>query len=108
MDAPAVPPENRPSVIRAALFAEADTFDGRGGGEHLLHARPSLGPFVADHDDVARLDLVEDDAVVGVDFALENHRGTGVLEHLGADPGRLDDRSLGREVAREHGQTAGG
>ncbi len=59
---------------QGALVVEADALDRRRGGEHLLHAGPSLGPFVADHDHVARLDLAEDDPVVGVDLALEDHR----------------------------------
>ncbi len=107
IDAPAVPPENRPSVIRAQLVVQADALDRRGGGEHLLHPGPSLGSFVADHHDVARLDLAEDDPVIGVDLALEDHRRPRVLEHLGADAGRLDHRPLGSQVAREHRQPAG-
>ena len=54
MQAPAVPPENRPSVISATRVVEAHALDGGGGGEHLLHARPAARPFVADHDHVAR------------------------------------------------------
>ena len=83
---------------QGAVFAQADTLDGRGGGEHLLHAGPSLGPFVADHDDVARLDLVEDDAVIGVDFALEDHGRTRMLEHLGATPAVLTTAPLGARL----------
>ncbi len=47
------------------------------------------------------------DSLVGVDLALEDHGGPGVLEHLGVHAGRLDDGSARGEVAREHRQPAG-
>ena len=106
MQAPAVPPEKRPSVIRAHRVVEADALDGGGGGEHLLHAGPAAGPFVADDDHVARLDLAADDAVVGVGLDFEDHGRAGVLEHLGLHAGGLDDRAVGGEVAVEDGQAA--
>ena len=87
-------------MIRAHLSPRPTPLIAVVGASISCMPGPALGPFVADHDDVARLDLAEDDAVVGVDLALEDHRRPGVLEHLGADPGRLDDRALGGEVAR--------
>ena len=92
---------------QAHVVAQADPLDGRRGGEHLLHARAPLGAFVADDHHVARLDLAEDDAVVGVLLALEDHGRAGVPEHLRADAGRLDHRPLRGEVAGEHRQAAG-
>ena len=53
----------------AAVGDEADRFaealaDQRGGGrQHLLHARPALRAFVADHDHVAGLDRSRHDRV---------------------------------------------
>ena len=76
------------------------------GGEHLLHAGPSLGPFVADHHDVARLDLPGNDTVVRVFLALEDDRRSAMLVHLRADSGRLDDSTPRREVAAQHRQPA--
>ena len=69
-----MPPENRPSVTRAHCSPRPTPLMAVVGREHLLHARASLGPFVADHDHVARLDLAEDDAVIRVFLALEDHR----------------------------------
>ena len=37
--------------------AEPLPHDRRGDGEHLAHARAAGGALVADHDDVARVDL---------------------------------------------------
>jgi hypothetical protein len=74
MDRPEVPPEKRPSVIRAH-FAQAHRLEVGGGVEHLLHAGAALGTFVADHHHLAGLHLAAEDA---------GHRRVLALE----DPGR--------------------
>ena len=53
MQAPRVAPENRPSVMSATWIAQTHAHDGRGGVQHLPHARAALGAFVADDHHVA-------------------------------------------------------
>ena len=69
------PPEKRPSVTSATLSAQPGAHDGRGGREHLRHAGPALGAFVANHDHLA-----------GLDF-LPRQRGEHVFFRI-VDPGR--------------------
>src|SRR5690606_7352401 len=56
------------------------------GVEHFLHARASLGAFVADDDDVARLHLIAQDAVDRVFLAFEHARPTREGENAFVDP----------------------
>ena len=106
MQVPAVPPENRPSVIERHLVVEPHAFDGRGRGEHFLHARSAFGPFVANHDYVAGLDLPVDNPLISLGFRLENDGRAGVFQHLRPDAGRFDYGPLWREVAIQNDQPA--
>ena len=106
MQAPAVPPEKRPSVIRRDLIVQAHAFDGRGGGQHLLHARPAARAFVADNNHVAGLDLAVDNTFVRLRFRLEDNHRAGEFEHIRLDAGRFDDRALWGQVAVENYQPA--
>ena len=80
------------------VLAEAGALDRAGHGQHLAHARPALGPLVADDDDVARLQRALGDGVHGALLAVEDPRGA--LEDLGVEAGRLHDRALGGQRAR--------
>ena len=55
---PRVAPLKRPSVSSATESPSPSPDDRGGHAEHLAHARPALGALVADHDHVARLDLL--------------------------------------------------
>ena len=59
---------------QGAGFAEPLRFQIAGRIEHLLHARPAARPLVADHDDVAGLDLAAEDALDRGVLAFENPR----------------------------------
>ena len=80
MHRPRVPPENRPSVIERR--ADARAYDGRGGREHLLHARAAARAFVADHHHVAVLHLAGQDAAQRVLLRLVDARGALELQHV--------------------------
>ncbi len=73
MQAPAVPPLKRPSVMSAHFVAQAHADDVAGGRKHFLHAGTAARAFVADDDHVAGLDLAGENAGAGVVLAFENH-----------------------------------
>ena len=115
MQAPAVPPLNRPSVIERAFVAEAQAGNVAGGREHFLHARPAARAFVADDDHVAGLDLAGENAGAGVVLALENHARTfkdesraAVFLELRADAGGFHHAAFRRKLAVENRETAVG
>ena len=88
------------------LLAEPGAVDRGRDGEHLAHARPPGRAFVADDDDVPRLD-----AAVGRGrhrrlLALEHARRPAVPAALVA--GELDHAALGGEVAAQDRQAARG
>ena len=82
------------------LVREALADDRAGHVQHLAHARPARGPFVADHDHVARLDGAglhrREARLLGVEHASR----TAVLGAVVA--GELDDAPFRREVAAEN------
>ena len=53
-------------------FAQPRAHDVAGRTEHLLHARAALGAFVADDDDIARLDLAGQNAFARLFLAVED------------------------------------
>ena len=88
-------------------FAQPRAHDVAGGAEHLLHARPALGAFVADDDHVARFDLARQDAFARLFLAVEDDGRTEVLEHGRGHARGLDHGAVRGEVAAQDGQPAG-
>src|SRR3546814_2950315 len=90
------------SDVCSSDLAEALRLQITGRVEHFLHARPALGAFVADDDDVAGADLTPQYAHHGGVLALIDARRAGEGQNVFVDAGRLHDAALGREVAEEH------
>ena len=80
-------------------FAEACTHDIACGAKHFLHTGAAFGAFVADDDDIARLDLAGEDAVAGFFLTFKDDGRAGVREHCLCDARGFDDRAVGGEVA---------
>src|SRR5690606_16163736 len=66
--------------------------------EHLLHAGAALGTLVADDHDVARLDLIAEDALHRRVLAFEDDRRTGEDEDRLVDARRLHHAAVERDV----------
>ena len=81
--------------------------DGRGGVEHLPHARAALGAFVADDDHVAGHDLAGVDGGDGVLLAVKDPGGAFVDHHFCGHGGLLHHAAVGSQVALQHGDAAG-
>src|SRR3546814_20841938 len=86
---------------KGAGGAEALRLQITGRVEHFLHARPALGAFVADDDDVDGAALTPPNAHHGGVLALIHARraGDGPNEFVAAR--RLHDPAVGREVAEK-------
>ena len=106
MAAPRVPPEKRPSVIRATWPSSCMPAMAEVGVSISRMPGTALGAFVA-----------HDDHIAGFDFAVQNGGGGGVLgvehpcrplmaHHFGPHGGLLDHAAIGRQVAVEHRQPA--
>ena len=88
------------------VLAEALAVDRRGDREHLAHAGAADRALVADDDDVAGLDPPGGDRVHRGLLALEHARRALVVAALVAR--ELHDAAVGREVAAQDRQAAGG
>ena len=86
--------------------AEALPDERAGDGQHLAHSRAALGPFVADHHDVARLDLAALYGLEGRLLLLEDPGGSFVDALLVS--GNLDYGAFRSDVAAQDGQAARG
>jgi hypothetical protein len=87
------------------VLAQPLADERRGDGQHLLHARAADRTLVADHDDVALVDLlVLDRVVAGV--SLSRRRAPGPCGS-GVVAGQLDDAAVRGEGAVEDRQAAG-
>ena len=87
-------------------LAQALADDRRGHLEHLAHAGAADRALVADHDDVAGVDLLVLDRAEALLFGLEDPGRAGLLAALGA--GELDHGAFGGEVAAQDRQAAFG
>ena len=87
-------------------LAEALADDRRGDLQHLPHPGAADRALVADHDDVAGVDLLVLDGAEAVLFGLEDAGRAGLLAALGA--GDLDHGALRGEVAAHDRQAAFG
>ena len=76
---PRVAPEKRPSVTIATRLPQPLADDRRGDLEHLAHAGAADRALVADHDDVAGIDLLVLDRAEALLFGLEDPRRAGLL-----------------------------
>ena len=85
---------------------EAHARDGGRGGQHLLHARATLGAFVSDHQNVAFLNFTVHNSLADRLFGIEYPGGSFVPAHFIQYGRLLDHASLGREIAEKSGQTA--
>src|SRR5581483_6867014 len=86
------------------LLTQTETLDVRGRVEHLLHTRPTLRALVPDHDDVAGLDPLGEDAGDRVVLGFEDDRGPGERQAVVRDAGGLDDAAVRGNVARQDRQ----
>jgi hypothetical protein len=76
----------------------------RGGRQHLAHAGPALGAFVADDDDVALLDLAVEDALQRLFFGSKHDGAAGEAQaFLAGDLSRPRPRG---EVAAQDDEVA--
>src|SRR5689334_5125121 len=82
------------------LVAEAAPHDRAGGTQHLAHARTTAWPFIADHDDIARLHFSRENRLRRTLFAIEHARGAREAQTFLARD--LRNRAFGREVAGHH------
>ena len=82
-----------------------DARDGGGDEQHLAHARAALRAFIANDDNVVRLDLAGLDGVQSVFFGVEDARRAAMLQALVS--GDLDDAAVGSEIAFEDDESAG-
>ena len=99
-DAEAARRAGEPSVRdQRHRLAEAAPVDRGGRRQHLAHAGPALGAFIADDDDIARLDAPVDHGVEGVLLAVEAARRALELQHVHARD--LHDRAVRGEAALE-------
>ncbi|SII46516.1 Uncharacterised protein [Mycobacteroides abscessus subsp. abscessus] len=87
------------------VLADARALDRTGDREHLAHARPALGAFVADDDDVTLLQFAVQHRVHRRLFLVEDPGRA--FEDVGVEARGLDDGALGGERAAEHGESAG-
>ena len=83
-----------------AVGAAARALHRAGDRQHLAHPRAALRAFVADDDDVARLDLAREDRVHRAASSPSNTRARPSNTHL-VEAGDLHHRALRRERARE-------
>src|SRR3546814_12832228 len=86
---------------KGAGGAEALRLQITGRVEHFLHARPALGAFVADDDDVAGADLTPQYAHHGGVLALIDAPRARDGQNVFVDAGRLHAAALERQVAEE-------
>lgn len=89
-----------------ALRGQAFRLQVAGRVEHFLHARAAFRAFVADHDDIAGLHLIAEDAGDGVVLAVEDAGRAGEDEERRVDTGSLDDGAVQSEVAGQHCEAA--
>src|SRR3546814_16564879 len=87
---------------KGAGGAEALRLQITGRVEHFLHARPALGAFVADDDDVAGADLTPQSAHHGGVLALIDPRRAGEGQNVFVERGRLHEAAHARAVAAAH------
>ena len=87
------------------LVGQSLAIQRRRGRKHLAHARPALGPFVADDDDLALVDRARLDGGEGVFLAIEAPRRAFELQAVHARD--LHDRAIGGDVALEPHDAAG-
>ena len=78
----------------------------RGSEEHLWHPGASSWTFIADDDNIARLDPVTEDCLEGPGFAVEDTGPPAMLQHPFNHSACLDDAAIWGEVSAEHGDPA--
>ena len=104
---PRVAPEKRPSVSSATwALSSALRRDGRGDLQHLAHAGPALGAFIANDEHVAGLDLAGLHGGKAGLFGIEDARRAAMLVAIGG--GDLHHAAFGGEIAFENHQAAVG
>ena len=91
---------------QGAGFAQAFGFQVAGGVQHFLHPRPAFGTFVADDDNVARHDLVAQNACHGIFLAFK-HAGTpSELPDAFVHAGGFHHAAALGDVAKQYRQAA--
>src|SRR5665647_942398 len=87
------------------ILAETRALDGTGDRQHLAHARPALGSFIADDHDVAGYHRAIRDGVHRRSLAVED--SGAAFEYVCVKAGRLDDRALGGQRTAQDRQASG-
>src|SRR6516162_856540 len=88
----------KPSIgEKAYRSAEPLSDQGRRWRKHFLHAGPTLWALVADHDHIARLDLLIQDRSQAFGFRIEHACRAG--DRCLFQPRDLGDAAFGRKVA---------
>ncbi len=108
MEAPREPPEKRPSVIRATWASSPHAGNGRRGGQHFLHSRPSHRSFITDHQHIPFFNFAAHDGLTDRLFRIKHARRTFMPQHFRQNRGLLHHASLGRQIAEKNRQTAFG
>src|SRR5690606_17518994 len=91
---------------QGAALAQTLGFEIAGRVQHFLHARPALGPLVADHHDIASLDLVAEDGLHRRVLAFVD--AGAAFEHVDrfVHARGLHHAGVGRDVAAQDRQPA--
>ena len=89
-----------------AHFAEPLRFDVAGGIKHLLHAWAAARSLVANHDDVASLDLAAENALDRGVLTFEDPRRTLECQDALVDTRGLHDAAVQRQISRQHRKAA--
>ncbi len=106
MDRPEVPPEKRPSVIRAHSLPRPLGFQIAGRVQHFLHPRPALWPLIPDHQHIAGLDAVGQDRLNSGVLQFEHAGGAREDQDQLVHPGGFHDAAVGRDIALQHRKAA--
>ncbi len=79
---------------------------GRGGGEHLAHARPAFGPFIAYDHHIARLDLPAENGGNGIFFGIKDPCRAAAFQHFIGHGRLLHHRAVRGKIAAKDSNAA--
>ena len=99
---PRVPPEKRPSVIRATDSSRPMPAICGCGCQHFTHSRTSFGTFVTDNDNVSGLHIPCKNALHGIFFTIIHPCGTCMDTHFRVNRNLLYNRAVGSKASFEN------
>src|SRR5713226_8371763 len=88
------------------LVSQSHAHDIGRGSQHLLHARPSPWPFVANHHDITRLDLSIQNTGAGLFLRIVDTCRTCVPMHASNNGTHLHYCPIGSEIAEKYRKTS--